>query len=58
VIPRGSHVEIVGAEISGGGDKAAIGWDIVDVCRAVETAICRTVLSVCLVLGKKFREKL
>ncbi len=45
-------------ELTGGKDKAAIGWDVVDVCRAVENTICRVVVSVCLALGKNFGEKL
>ncbi len=52
------NVEIAGGEVTGGGDKAAIGWDVVDVLCTVKTAIDRTVVSVCLALGKKFGEKL
>jgi hypothetical protein len=37
---------------------AAIGWDVVDMCRTVETAVCCMVVSVCFVLGKKFSEEL
>ncbi len=52
-------MEIVGGEVTGGGDKAAIGWeDAIDVRPTVKTTIGSTVVSVCLVLGEKFDEKL
>ncbi len=39
-------------------DKAAIGWDVVDVHCTVKTAVCHAVISVCFALGKKFDEEL
>jgi hypothetical protein len=52
------NVEVAGAEITGGGYKAAIGWDVVDVCHTVETSVCCTVISLCFVMGEKFGEEL
>jgi hypothetical protein len=52
------NVEITGGDVTGGGDKAAIGWDVVDVHYTVKTTVGRTVVSIGLVMGKKFGEKL
>jgi hypothetical protein len=48
----------VGGDVTGGGDKAAIGRDVVDVCCTVETTVGHMIVSVGLALGKKFGEKL
>ncbi len=44
--------------VTGGGDKAVIGWDVVDVCCTVKSAVGRTIVSVGLALGEKFGRKL
>ncbi len=51
-------MQIAGSDVTGGGDKAAIDWDVVDVRCTVKTAVGHTIVSVGLALGKKFGEKL
>ncbi len=46
------NVEIAGGDVTGGGDKAEIGWDAIDVRHTVKAAIGCTVVSVCFALGK------
>ncbi len=46
----------MGGDVTGDGDNAAIGWDVIDVHCTVETAVGRTIVSVGLVLGEKFGE--
>ncbi len=46
------NVEIAGGDVTGGGDKAEIGWDVVDVRHTVKAAIGHTVVSICFALGK------
>ncbi len=52
------NVETAGGDVIGGGNKAAIGWDVVDVHCTVKATVGRMVVSVCLALGKRFGENL
>jgi hypothetical protein len=56
VIPRGSRCRVRSVDVTGDGNNAAIGWDVVDVRCTVETAVGQTIVSVGLALGKKFGE--